>query len=805
MFKMFVHPVAATTPVTDVYRQHRAYGPYGNRAWDDSVDDAHSGFSPWLSLEIRASAPIRYRELRAVCSGSLRILPTPTPGAPPHIRMVVLEPVPHSARELDYIGKQVGTETTVGFQYDGVDIERLRTRLTPLIETAPNPKSFPLNMRVDAVIDREQPIMVPIDFVFGDVAAITEQNGWLRCGFRAVVADGNLQDPVALFHSMLGRTSRYGSWPLLSAYETTRSWLDVVDRSRVLIELRDEWNRPLISAHRAEVNGVTPDQLVEPMLDAVQHGTLAVPGGWSQYVLEISGTSPRRYNAIRSADAAIPGPVTLNLTAPAHRVFQTFDLDDWFVLRNPMHPTSPGGVTGTELPQFTEGNVAEPLIDGIPYFARLYEDLRLLDDPTPHTGSHPIHFAFFGDWYFDPDVTLRPTVPGTTAYAMLNRAHGSPGSAIVRLLAWGAPNDQNLTAIQEIGSIDGNTALASLTHAIGETVGPAVSAFHWKCNVIRNRKGTVAHVGGIDLHPNRLDIPHHEVGEYGYHDVHLRLHGPATTGVLEALRHRYQLNVAHDFYTDSLATTETTPPGVPATAIVQITRTAPPGPAFDYPTGDRTTWATLSKAIERAKRYIYIEEQYLVSGHLRDKLQAQLLREPELELVIVIPSICDQGIPDIPLPFSDEVIPIAQRQCDRGRFLFVEPLLHHSRVQIFAIERYFVHSKVVVIDDVFATIGSANMNNRGFMSDREINAFVFDGRIENGRRKFAHDLRILLWAEHLGLDLHAPSMARLSNLDEALRRLRRNDKPSRLVPYTAQNPGATYPAGWDYVDPEVTP
>lgn len=64
----------------------------------------------------------------------------------------------------------------------------------------------------------------------------------------------------------------------------------------------------------------------------------------------------------------------------------------------------------------------------------------------------------------------------------------------------------------------------------------------------------------------------------------------------------------------------------------------------------------------------------------------------------------------------------------------------------------YVHSKVVVVDDVWATIGSANMNVRSHTSDTEVNCCFVDGRIDgHGSRVSVRDLRCALWAEHLGV------------------------------------------------------
>jgi phosphatidylserine/phosphatidylglycerophosphate/cardiolipin synthase-like enzyme len=54
----------------------------------------------------------------------------------------------------------------------------------------------------------------------------------------------------------------------------------------------------------------------------------------------------------------------------------------------------------------------------------------------------------------------------------------------------------------------------------------------------------------------------------------------------------------------------------------------------------------------------------------------------------------------------------------------------------------YVHAKVAVVDDLWATMGSANLNSRGMSHDAEMNVSALNAG-------FARSLRLALWREHL--------------------------------------------------------
>ena len=67
-----------------------------------------------------------------------------------------------------------------------------------------------------------------------------------------------------------------------------------------------------------------------------------------------------------------------------------------------------------------------------------------------------------------------------------------------------------------------------------------------------------------------------------------------------------------------------------------------------------------------------------------------------------------------------------------------------ARGPAFGYRPVYVHAKVAIIDDEWLTVGSANLNNRGFVTDSELNVVVRDPSL-------ARALRMELWSEHLGI------------------------------------------------------
>lgn len=75
--------------------------------------------------------------------------------------------------------------------------------------------------------------------------------------------------------------------------------------------------------------------------------------------------------------------------------------------------------------------------------------------------------------------------------------------------------------------------------------------------------------------------------------------------------------------------------------------------------------------------------------------------------------------------------------------------------------KILIFFQLIIVDDRFVIVGSANINDRSMLGDRdsEICLYIEDSVLEqcvfNGNHynvsRFAHSLRVALWQEHLGL------------------------------------------------------
>lgn len=162
------------------------------------------------------------------------------------------------------------------------------------------------------------------------------------------------------------------------------------------------------------------------------------------------------------------------------------------------------------------------------------------------------------------------------------------------------------------------------------------------------------------------------------------------------------------------------------------------------------------RAIENAERFIYVENQYFTNATVADALARALDAKPGLEAILLLN-------PHMDVPSYDAWERRRLREMDAFR---------HPRLGVFALwtprrvrrdpalRAVYIHAKVAIVDDCWATIGSANLDSASLETadeffvpverNVEVNAVLLDGVDGAPATGFVADLRRRLWSEHLG-------------------------------------------------------
>ncbi|MFW0871909.1 phospholipase D family protein [Rhodococcoides corynebacterioides] len=436
------------------------------------------------------------------------------------------------------------------------------------------------------------------------------------------------------------------------------------------------------------------------------------------------------------------------------------------------------GNPDTRIGPWTEGNACRTLVHGATYFEVLGEHLAAAgrDD-----------LVLFTDWRGDPEQVLSESGP-TVEDALSDAARRG---AAVRGLLWrshsgllGFTGDKNSSLAVTLEDAGGECVLDQRVLAFG--------SHHQKLVVLRSStrpEGNVAYVGGIDLARARRDDASHRGDplsrpfppEYGetpaWHDIQLEITGPAVRDVEDTFRERWEDPAAlsrlpwhilsdlirrHRREPSVLPTPLPDPPAV-GTCTVQLLRTYPRRrPAYPFASdGERSAARAYAKALSRAERLVYIEDQYLWSVDVARVFAGALRRSPTLRMIVVVPRHLD----------DDSAVTIPPSLVGHAAALDILRSAGADRVLVLDVENddsvpVYVHSKACVIDDVWAAIGSDNFNRRSWTHDSELTAAVIDtardpreptdpGGLGDGARVYARELRLGLLAEHLsrnGLD-----------------------------------------------------
>ena len=155
-------------------------------------------------------------------------------------------------------------------------------------------------------------------------------------------------------------------------------------------------------------------------------------------------------------------------------------------------------------------------------------------------------------------------------------------------------------------------------------------------------------------------------------------------------------------------------------------------------TGERSVVEQYCRAIDAARRTIYLENQAIPVMEIAAPLMRAL--ERGVEVILLVPSTPEKYVFD------------ARRTgMEPARFEGVEALARYPDFLLAGLGPTYVHTKLMIVDDCWATVGSCNLHAFSLQGHSEMNVGIWDAEV-------ASALRRRLFSSHLGTDV--------SSLDE---------------------------------------
>ena len=259
----------------------------------------------------------------------------------------------------------------------------------------------------------------------------------------------------------------------------------------------------------------------------------------------------------------------------------------------------------------------------------------------------------------------------------------------------------------------------------------------------------IAFVGGINLNPHSLVAPGHR-GEKQNHDVYLEMAGPSAVDVHHNFAQRWneasERHAPDGRWGSGSETDLPFPTRVPSRrgdALVQIQRTihsgryrdgraTPEGAPFDIEEGERSSFDQYCAAISAARRSIYLEHQHVDVPEIIDCLRQALSRGVEVVAVTPAEANVSEGLLALGAFETFTLAGIAGLASDGQR----KPV--------------WVHSKLMIVDGEWGTVGSCNLHRYSLFGNCELNAAFWDQK--TARALFSELLREHLDREVSGMD-----------------------------------------------------
>jgi phospholipase D1/2 len=282
---------------------------------------------------------------------------------------------------------------------------------------------------------------------------------------------------------------------------------------------------------------------------------------------------------------------------------------------------------------------------------------------------------------------------------------------------------------------------------------PLAGSHHQKIAVIDDK---IAFCGGLDLTCGRWDTREHLAADPRrltngtpyppFHDLVMAVEGDAAVVLGDLARERWRAAYGKRLKVPATKSNPW-PEGLRADLSnhsVAISRTRP---EYDRVTEVREVEALYLDMVARARRVIYIENQYFTSSKVGDALQRRLEQDSGPEVILVLRRASDGWLEGPTMGSLRTQLIKRLRAADKHGRLHC----YYPHMPGLGDDCCNVHSKMMIVDDELLRIGSANLNNRSMGFDTECDLTVEargDARVANVIGGF----RNRLLGEHLGTE-----------------------------------------------------
>ena len=376
--------------------------------------------------------------------------------------------------------------------------------------------------------------------------------------------------------------------------------------------------------------------------------------------------------------------------------------------------------------------------------------------------------GWFSGLTMDDDIIDAAETPGDLI-EMMGQANELDGTFTVQVpgvsfaghvaAGWPQPSDAELTWSQQPGPFMDPYYGDSSALPFGVSLLDAnIASWHQKFLVVDRE---VAYIGGMNVKTTDWDSSQHHVFEprrmefdatYAERvavankeaqtdfnprkDYMVRLEGPSAADASDVFDARWDQQRAAGVQWAEF-TTPTPPAKTPQPLAggvqAQVVATMPP-PHERY-----DILETLLNAIALAEDYIYIEDQYLRAPLLTDALIDRMWAKPKLVLVIVNNPVNEWGDPGCYQTYLEwEALKVFDDRISLVQLMTYADRDTDCTFCIDEVEGLFVpqnlHSKLVLIDDLYLQTGSANHNNRGLLTEGELATVVVNAGIAKQAR-----------------------------------------------------------------------